>query len=104
MKKSPLKRGHRIRNRSLKRAAQERLYYGTTRPAFLAANKACHCCCCRPATDIHHKKGRTGKLLNDTRFFVALCRKCHSRIEQDNEFAYTNRFKINRASTTDNHE
>lgn len=30
--------------------------------------------------DLHHRKGRIGKLLIDERFFMAVCRKCHDHI------------------------
>lgn len=35
------------------------------------------------ATDIHHKKGRTGDLLLDPRFFIGVCRNCHRWIEEN---------------------
>jgi hypothetical protein len=33
--------------------------------------------CNAAATDLHHKRGRTGSLLIDVRHWVALCRPCH---------------------------
>jgi hypothetical protein len=33
------------------------------------------------ATDIHHKKGRTGDLMLDDTEFLAVCRLCHGWIE-----------------------
>lgn len=33
------------------------------------------------STDIHHKKGRTGKLLCNNKYFLAVCRNCHIWIE-----------------------
>ncbi len=33
------------------------------------------------ATDIHHKKGRTGDLMLDDTEFLAVCRMCHGWIE-----------------------
>ena len=35
------------------------------------------------ATDIHHKKGRVGKLFLDDSEFLAVCRMCHTWIENN---------------------
>lgn len=37
--------------------------------------------CSKKATDIHHTVGRTGKLLTERKYFLAVCRACHSWIE-----------------------
>lgn len=37
--------------------------------------------CMRPATQVHHMKGRLGPLLCDTRFWMAVCMECHDYIE-----------------------
>jgi hypothetical protein len=58
-----------------KRAAQNR-EYSRRRKIHLAANPFCKRCG-NAATEIHHAKGRTGNLLTDARFFVALCHDCH---------------------------
>lgn len=70
-----------IRNRSKKRAAQEREYkelremYLNMRP--WCEVKGCHA----PATEIHHMKGRIGELLTDVTWFLAVCRPHHIYIE-----------------------
>ena len=39
--------------------------------------------CAVNATDVHHKKGRTGALLLDDTEFLAVCRTCHNWIENN---------------------
>ena len=52
------------------------------------------------ATDIHHKKGRIGSLLCDTKYWVALSRKGHDFVENNPEWAYENGYSIRRNQTT----
>ena len=40
--------------------------------------------CWSVAHDVHHIRGRIGKLLNDPKNLVFLCRKCHNRIHAHN--------------------
>jgi hypothetical protein len=37
--------------------------------------------CKKLATDVHHSRGRRGDMLTDTRYFKALCRGHHLRVE-----------------------
>lgn len=37
--------------------------------------------------DIHHMRGRLGKLLTDERYFMAVCRKAHLWIHDNIELA-----------------
>lgn len=39
--------------------------------------------CTVRATDIHHMKGRLGELFLDTRYWLAVCRKCHTWITEN---------------------
>jgi hypothetical protein len=50
--------------------------YTLTRAKYLAANKRC-ARCHKQATDIHHTRGKLGKLLCDERYFKPMCRTCH---------------------------
>ena len=60
--------------------------YYPIQSAFLRANPMCLCCEIRrnhgenilqqPATEVHHKRGRVGALLTDTRFFIPTCYQC----------------------------
>lgn len=45
------------------------------------------------ATDIHHKKGR-GKNLCEKESFLAVCRKCHTRIHDNPAWARENNYLI----------
>lgn len=47
-------------------------------------------------TEIHHKKGRIGDLLNDTRFWMAVSRKGHQIIENNPEWAKKYGYSLNR--------
>lgn len=40
--------------------------------------------CWWTAVDTHHIDGRTGKLLNDPKNLIFLCRDCHNRIHNNN--------------------
>lgn len=74
-----------IRPRSKKRATQER-DYNNKRDSFLEENNVCEAQiegrCSYEATQVHHKKGRIGELLTDTRYFMAVCPACHQWIEE----------------------
>ncbi len=37
---------------------------------------ACHA----PEVEVHHQRGRVGALLNDQRFWIPLCRRCHRNV------------------------
>jgi len=52
--------------------------------------------CNNLATEIHHKKGRIGKLLTDIRYFLAVCRECHNKIELNPILAKENGYSLNR--------
>lgn len=59
--------------------------YKSVRMYYLLGHPTCEAQvtehCSIEATDIHHQKGRSGKLLTDMNFFVATCRSCHLWIE-----------------------
>jgi len=50
----------------------------------------------QPTTDIHHKKGRIGKLLTDTNYWIALSREGHEFVESNPEWAYENGYSLKR--------
>ena len=81
MKRSPLRRT------STKRAKQLKEYF-KLRADYLEEHRLCGVCKTAKATDIHHRKGRTGARLNDTTFFVAVCRQCHDEIHHNPKWAY----------------
>ena len=69
-----------IRKVSKKHSANLR-EYKKLRDKFMSENTECTRCG-NEATDCHHKKGKIGNDLLDVRYFLALCRQCHSWVEQ----------------------
>lgn len=75
-KRKPLKKQSRARAREM------RIYHEERRDWLaLPEHAACAICLClgqspRPATEVHHSRGRVGRLLRDQRFWVASCRSC----------------------------
>lgn len=74
-----------IKKMAKSRREQMKTYYAVRRE-FLSTRPDCECCLRRresgedillqPATENHHFRGRIGRLLCDTRFFVAVCFQC----------------------------
>ena len=85
-----------INKKAEKRKNEEALYYGTTRPVYLKENPVCECCKKAKADQIHHKRGRIGKLLNDVRYFLACCDGCHKIIEANPEWAKLAKYSLSR--------
>jgi len=52
--------------------------------------------CTLKATEIHHKSGRIGDLLDDPKYFIGLCHNCHCYFELHPELAYENGISIKR--------
>jgi len=67
-----------------KRSKEERIYSGR-RILFLLKHPRCQAnlpgTCTGKSCEVHHKKGRTGKLYLDERFWLAACSECHKYIE-----------------------
>jgi hypothetical protein len=62
------------------RARQQREYFSRHRE-FLKRHPVCGICLVRglnpaPATEVHHMRGRIGRLLADERFWCPSCRSC----------------------------
>lgn len=89
-----------IRKRSLKRAKQER-EYAKLRFAYLNIFRLCQVCGCAYSSEVHHKKGRIGELLTDTRFFLAVCHTCHQKIELFPDWAKEKGYSLSRLTTLD---
>lgn len=66
--------------------AKDNKTYTKLRKEYLSQNPKCWWCGL-PATDIHHKLGRVGKLLNDVKNWVGLCRKCHDKAHKERRWA-----------------
>ena len=54
------------------------------------------CKCQSPSQDLHHRKGRTGELLYDSIYFLAVCREDHNWIEEHPKEAKKLGFSLNR--------
>ena len=52
--------------------------------------------CKRIATEIHHKASKIGKLYTDINNFLAVCRNCHTWIEENPKEAKELGFSKNR--------
>lgn len=82
-----------------KKKKQETAVYLKLRADFLnrPENKICPITN-EPTTDIHHKKGRIGKLFLETKYWLAVSRKGHQKIELNPEWAKENNYSLNRLS------
>lgn len=81
-RRKPVRRVSKVRAKELAR-------YSILRGAFLWRNGLCQACLvynpdCAPnyAVEIHHIRGRAGKLLNATDHWLAVCSPCHARIHR----------------------
>jgi hypothetical protein len=83
-----------IKARTPARAKEERQYH-KLRLIHLNKNPECEICG-SPATQIHHKAGRIGDLLTDTKYFLGCCFTCHEWIEHHPEKAKEFGYSINR--------
>jgi len=85
-----------IPNVSKKRQA-ENLQYQVLRKKFLEKpeNKICPITG-QPTTDVHHKKGRVGKLFLDTKYWIALSREGHQYVEENPNWAKDHFFSLKR--------
>ncbi len=83
-----------IRVRSPKRAKEEREYL-RRREKYLTLHPECERCGC-PSSEVHHRAGRTGKLLINVLYFMAVCRECHHWIELHPEQSKKQGYSVNR--------
>ncbi len=72
----PLKEWKPIRKVSTKRKEENEIY-SELREEFLKTNPECQASgCSKESEDVHHMIGR-GKELNNTKYWLAVCRNCH---------------------------
>lgn len=86
-----------IRKVSTKQAAKNQ-EYSKLRDDFMSHNPLCKANlsgCTKIATDLHHKKGRVTYLL-DVTTYIALCRNCHQKIEENPTMAKEKGFSDSR--------
>lgn len=74
-----------IAPRSHKRSKEEKMYAGK-RAIFMSTHQMCEAnivgLCTQKASEVHHKAGRIGDLLLDETKWMAVCRSCHTWIEE----------------------
>lgn len=76
----PDKKTRRIKPRTSQRASEARRY--NARVKVWLVGRLCEANLCwnpatNPATQVHHKRGRIGALLNDERHWMGVCDDCH---------------------------
>jgi len=84
-----------IKRISDKRAAQNKEYL-ILRKAYLRANPFCAVYPKQQATQIHHKKGRIGKLLTDIKYFLPVSDEGHQKIEMNPNWAKEMGYSLSR--------
>lgn len=85
MNRQPLNRRTQLRRVSPKRARENR-EYAKERDAWLNG-RACQHCVGTYVVELHHYRGRIGRLLRDQRFWIALCTECHTHVHNRPEWA-----------------
>lgn len=85
-----------IKKATVDRAAETREYNKQVK-IFLAKNPRCAVYPELPSTQVHHKKGRTGKYLLDQRYWLAVSDKGHDKIHNYHNWALEKGFKILRS-------
>ena len=87
--------------KAIKKVSQKRNLenkdYTKVRKVFLESLIFCQVKGCKElATEVHHKKGRIGKLLTNISYFLGVCRECHNKIELQPLWAKENGYSLNR--------
>ena len=78
--------------------------YSRRRLAFLALHILCQAklsCCTGQSTDVHHKEGRVGDNYLNMSTWLAVCRQCHTLIENNPEEAKELGFSSSRLNKED---
>ncbi len=89
-----------INRRSDKRAKQEREYIKLNKE-FLEVNMWCAVYPFLRATQVHHKKGRIGKLLTDVRYFLQVSDEGHDEINRRPKWAIEKGYSLSRLENKD---
>lgn len=91
-KKKPIQTRSPLKKVSGKRA-KELAAYSALRKSWFDAHPNCEVCN-SPATDIHHKWNRENERLNDTAYWMSVCRGCHSELHLNPIWARENNYLI----------
>lgn len=70
--------------------------YRKIRDKWLIENPFCEVCGTPYNLSVHHKAGRTGKLLTDIRYFMTVCLRDHEKIETSPEWAKSKGYSLDR--------
>lgn len=81
-----------------KKRAKQNLGYGTISYLYITEHPLCEACGSWPSCEIHHMKGRIGDNLTNTKFFLAVCRLCHIKIENNPAWAREQGYSLSRLS------
>jgi hypothetical protein len=85
-----------IRQISKKREQQNREYLRLNKK-YLEGHPECEVINCKNRSNqVHHRKGRIGRLLCATEHFLAVCSPCHAEIELHVNWAKENGYSIDR--------
>lgn len=76
--------------------AKDYSLYRPVRDKYMKEHPICECCNVKPATDLHHKAGKIGKLLYNPEYFCALCRWCHNYITENSAWAIEKGYSLTR--------
>lgn len=81
MKEGKVKRKAKlIKPMSIKRMVQM-AEYKVLRDEYMEDHKVCEVKeCFHISEHLHHRKGRSGKLLNETKYWMAVCHYCHGEM------------------------
>lgn len=82
-RRTPLKRGNKPMRRISKRRSPLLRQYAVICTEFKQAHPICQICDISATDDVHHKRGRIGKKLVESEFFLAVCRGCHDEIHRN---------------------
>lgn len=78
-----------------KKRSKELREYSAIRKVYLQTFPKCFLCN-DPATDIHHRHGRFKERLNDTNWWIGVCRPCHDKIHHNPAWAYEQGLLVHR--------
>lgn len=72
--------------------------YSKLKKAYMEQFPICEICKERQAVDIHHRLGRTGERLNQTSWWMALCRQDHDKVHREPIWATKMGYTLSRLS------
>ena len=93
-KPKPIKKTQTVIKKISSNQSKRNQKYLKLREKYLKQEPVCEVCRLQKSSEIHHRKGRDGdNLFNE---FLAVCRDCHNKIENNPEWAKENNYTITR--------